>query len=255
MERRRLAGEIHALVSRGLERRGFVAAFTERTGGASPSPFSSLNLGLHTGDDPRIVERNRSSLTAALGVQGLVTARQVHGAHILRVERREGSPAGNPLRPGRADALRTSSAGLALAVMTADCVPLVLASEQEGDLSVVHVGWRGLARGIVQGAVHAYAEPGRLAAAIGPAIGPCHYEVGEEVIDAVQRGTDGAFLSRDGGTRPRLDLPGTVEALLRGAGVRDVERAEECTACEAARFFSHRRDGRTGRQALVAVRV
>lgn len=253
MERRQLAGEIRALVSRGLEQRGFLAAFTERTGGASSAPFSSLNLGLHTGDDPEIVQRNRSALSSALWVQGLVSARQVHGAHIARIEQERSGPADRPL--GKADALTTSSAGLPLAVMVADCVPLALASEREGDLSVVHIGWRGLARGIVQKAVRSFAEPAGLAAAIGPAIGPCHYEVGEEVIDAVQRGTDGACRIREGGPKPRLDLPGTVETALRRAGVREVERAEECTACEPARFFSHRRDGRTGRQALVMVRL
>ena len=226
--------------------------FTERAGGASSPPFSTLNLGLHTGDDPEVVERNRSDLSAALGVGGFMTTRQVHGTEVLRVGEGRTRAHGEL---GVADALQTDTARFAVAVLTADCVPLALASEQAGDLSVVHIGWRGLASGMVQRAVASFGSSQDLVASIGPAIGPCHYEVGEEVISAVQKGTDQAALTRTDGSSLFLDLPGTVERVLRRAGLQEVERAEECTACEEGRFFSYRRDGRTGRQGLVAMRL
>ncbi len=251
MERRRLKGEIHALVSPELERRGFLTAFTERTGGASREPFSSLNLGYDTGDSVPLVAQNHTKLGGALGIGELVSTRQVHGK---RLERVDGPPAGPGARI-EADGLTTEDRGVPLAVMVADCVPLALVCEPEKTLAAVHVGWRGLAGGIVQDAVARFSDPSGVAAALGPSIGPCHYEVGQEVVDAVDAGTEGAAVSLQGRPRPRLDLAGTVEAVLRRQGVGQVDRAEECTACEPGRFYSHRRDGITGRHALVAMRL
>jgi YfiH family protein len=154
-----------------------------------------------------------------------------------------------------ADGLLATRPGLPLAILTADCLPIALASPAEGLVAVVHAGWRGLAAGILEQAVSRFDRPGGLRAAIGPAIGPCHYEVGEDVALAVAAGSDaGAVTDRRGG-RLYLDLAGTAARVLRRAGVRHLQRAEECTACEEGRFFSHRRDGVTGRQAMVAVRV
>lgn len=249
MERRRLRDEIQALVSLDLEDRGFLAAFTERTGGASSSPFASLNLGRETGDDSATVEENRAQLQSALGLDTPVTAHQVHGSRIASIA----SLAPDPKDIAEADGLTTTARSVPLAVMVADCVPLVLASEQEGRLAAVHVGWRGLAAGVVQRAIETFTQAGGIVAAIGPSIGPCHYRVGREVIEAVDRSTGGLALTRE---EPlALDLPGTVEALLEREGVRAIDRAAECTVCEEDRFFSHRRDGRTGRQALVTVRL
>jgi YfiH family protein len=249
LERRRLKGEIHALVSPELERRGFLAAFSERTGGVSPEPFASLNLGPDTGDDPGLVDENRARFAEAVGIDQLHSVRQVHGTRLQRVESRV--PVGPTVD---ADGLTTTSKRVPLAIMVADCVPLALASEQEDTLACVHVGWRGLATGIVQEALGSFSEVSGVAAAVGPSIGPCHYEVGPDVLAAVQAGTEGLAVSHDG-SRPRLDLSRTVEAVLDRAGVSRVDRAGECTACEPARFFSHRRDRRTGRQALVAMQV
>jgi polyphenol oxidase len=252
LERRRLTGEIWALVSPALERLGVLAAFTERTGGASTGPFASLNLALGTGDEGAAVAANRERLSTALGIAELVTARQVHGDRLHEVE----APVDGDRETPEADGLTTRSSGLPLTILIADCVPLVLASAREGAVAAVHVGWRGLSAGLVQRAVGSFSRPDGLQAAIGPSIGPCHYEVGEDVVQAVQAGTHGeARLRPLPGQLPRLDLPGTVEAVLRREGVGEVERAPECTACEPLRFFSHRRDGRTGRQALVAVRL
>ena len=117
---------------------------------------------------------------------------------------------------------------------------------------MVHAGWRGLAAGIVDRVLDRV-RGGTPVAAVGPAIGPCHYEVGEDVAEAVADGSPaGAVVERRRG-RIFLDLPATVEAVLRRGGVADVDLAGECTACHPERFFSHRRDGVTGRQAVVAL--
>jgi YfiH family protein len=141
-----------------------------------------------------------------------------------------------------------------LAILAADCVPLVLASEREGVLVAVHAGWRGLAAGILARALARFEHPADVHGAIGPAIGPCHYEVSADVAAAVSAGTGQATTSRRQ-DRLFLDLAGTVETALRTAGIPVIEQAGECTACAPDRFFSHRRDGATGRQALVAMRL
>ena len=252
MERRRLKADLYALVSPELERMGFLAAFTERTGGVSRGPFSSLNLGSETGDHPDLVGENRRRVGGALGTREPVSARQVHGTRLHPVE----GPVSDVVSPvADADGLTTRAAGVPLAVMVADCVPLVLASGAEELLAAVHVGWRGLAAGIVQIAVRSFSGPASVAASIGPSVGPCHYEVGQEVVEQVLAGTEGGAVVARGGSGPRLDLASSVEAVLGGLGVRTVDRAGECTACDPVRFFSHRRDGTTGRQALVAMRL
>jgi hypothetical protein len=252
LERRRLKADLHALVSPELERMGFLAAFTERTGGVSRGPFSSLNLGSETGDHPDLVGENWRRVGGALGTREPVSARQVHGTRLHPVE----GPVSDVVSPvADADGLTTRDAGVPLAVMVADCVPLVLASGAEELLAAVHVGWRGLAAGIVQVAVRSFSGPASVAASIGPSVGPCHYEVGQEVVDQVVAGTEGEAVVARGGSGLRLDLASSVEAVLGGLGVRTVDRAGECTACDPVRFFSHRRDGTTGRQALVAMRL
>lgn len=256
LERRTLPGGVTALVSTAFEDDGFLAAFTERTGGASSGSFRSLNLGSRTADDPTAVAANRAQVCGALDIAGFARAEQVHGGRSATV-RPEDAAAGFD-RPDAAiagvDALATTERDVALAVVTADCVPLALADPRRGRLAVVHAGWRGVAAGVVATAVAGFADPTSILAAIGPAIGPDHYEVGEDVARAVSSATEeGAVVSRMNGT-VRLDLPATVARVLRELGVRRVERDPSCTACEDERFFSHRRDGPTGRQALVAVR-
>ena len=226
-----------------------LAAFPERTGGISHPPFDSLNLGLHTGDRAEDVLRNRRLATAALGMHGFAAARQVHGSRVASVD----GPANGEL--GEADALVTRLPWTPLAVLVADCVPVAIASEREGMVAVVHAGWRGIAAGLVGKAALLFSEPRYAAAAIGPAIGPCHYEVGSEVVEAVGRGAGTDAVVRQDGPKTFLDLPQMVEGVLRSVGIPEVDRAAECTACEPDRFFSHRRDGATGRHALVAMRM
>ncbi len=227
---------------------GACAAFTTRCGGVSAEPFESLNLGLLTEDDPGNVSANRSRLAAALGrdPDGIVFARQVHGAELLTHDRAQhcdfvpdsGNKSQRSTDLPEADGHVVRDAGLTPLVFAADCLPVALAGP--GGMAMLHCGWRGLAGGIVARGVEAIAATD---AAIGPGIGPCCYEVGPEVLES--------FAQLEGVATGRLlDLPEIARRLLREAGVERVESAGLCTRCEPELFFSHRRDeGRTGRQA------
>ena len=226
---------------------GYEVAFSTRDGGVSEGDFHSLNLGLLTDDEPERVVENRRRLCEAKGLDpdhGSM-AYQVHGA---RVE--EAQPLGL-VSPGTrypaCDGLVTSERGLALMLVTADCLPIALARTNGGQrLAVLHAGWRGLLAGIAAAGVNALC--GKAVAAIGPGIGPCCYEVDEEVA-APFRYRFGDEVVPEG----HLDLPLAAELALREAGVTEIERSPHCTACEPELFFSHRRDqGRTGRQGVVA---
>ena len=224
---------------------GARAAFSTRVGGVSEAPYESLNVAVKTGDEPGRVADNRRHLAAALGLapENILMGHQVHGAE-LRWHERPQEPriyADVVPSPYDADAQATDQAGLAPLVMTADCLPVALAGP--GGVAVAHGGWRGLAGGVLERAIEAVRAR---AAAIGPGIGPCCYEVGEEVIEE--------FSDLDGVTEGRmLDLAAGARALLERAGVTAVEAAGLCTSCNPELFFSHRRDGeRTGRQAGIA---
>jgi len=221
---------------------GASAAFTTRVGGASSPPFASLNLGLLTGDDRAAVLANRDRALRRLGRDpaGVLSGHQVHGAEL---QRREAPPDPNPWReptPGlaEADAQATSAPALTPAVLVADCLPVAVAGPR--GVAMLHCGWRGLAAGIVRSGVEAV---GATSAAIGPGIGPCCYEVGEEVLAAF------GGLGKDVADGRMLDLTEVARRLLADAGVTAVDAAGLCTSCEEDLFFSHRRDGeRTGRQ-------
>ena len=219
----------------------YEVAFSTRNGGASEGPFASLNLGRLTGDDRRRVEDNRRRLCAAAGVdvERLSWPRQVHGSGVVRANG----------RGARGDAIWTDEPRKPILVVAADCLPVALArlDGARSALALAHVGWRGLLAGILPAARAALG--GRLvAAAIGPGIGACCYEVGDDVA-AAMRIAFGPGLLRNG----RLDLAAAAERALRAAGVDRVDRFHVCTACDADRFFSHRRDGGvTGRQGAIA---
>ena len=225
---------------------GARAAFSTRLGGVSEGPFASLNLGRLTGDEVEAVRENRRRLATAVGIdpRRVLIARQVHGTEVLRRDApaEPAAFAGPAPELPEADGHVTAGAGLAPLVFVADCLPVALTGP--GGVAMAHCGWRGLAAGIVERAVEAV---GARAAAVGPGIGPCCYEVGDEVRLAFER--VGPGLTADG----RLDLREVARRLLERAGVRSVEVCEECTSCEPELFFSHRRDrGRTGRQAGLA---
>ncbi len=222
------------------------AAFTTRLGGVSAEPFDTLNLGLLTGDDRDTVKANRERACAAIGVESanVLSGHQVHGAE-LQLRDAQARPNGFS-KPGaelsEADGQLTGTPGLAPLVLVADCLPVALASPRT--VGMLHCGWRGLATGIVQRGV---AASGATRAAIGPGIGPCCYEVGEEVLSAFQHLGSGIADGR------MLDLSEVARWLLAEAGVDEVEVAGLCTSCNPDLFYSHRRDGgRTGRQAGLA---
>jgi YfiH family protein len=227
------------------------AAFSTRLGGVSEPPFDSLNLGLLTEDTEEAVAENRNRLAAALDFapEQVVFARQVHGTDLIehptelrgsfrsesvRKEPRNGVP--------EADGHVVRSPGTAALVFVADCLPVALGGPD--GVAMVHAGWRGLAGGILAAGAEAVEAT---SAAIGPGIGPCCYEVGDEVLGAFSGLGDEIAADR------MLDLPEVARQLLARAGVERVESAGLCTSCEEELFFSHRRDrGRTGRQAGIA---
>jgi polyphenol oxidase len=224
---------------------GATAAFSTRLGGTGTGPFESLNLGLLTGDDPATVRENRVRLATALDreAQGMLIGHQVHEATVLARDR---APRPNPYTdraaPPPSDGQATASAALTPLVQVADCLPVALAGD--GAVAMVHCGWRGLAAGIVARGVEAV---GATAAAIGPGIGACCYEVGEQVLGQFESLGKGIADGR------MLDLAEVTSRLLRRAGVTEIETAGICTSCEPELFFSHRRDGpRTGRQGGLA---
>jgi hypothetical protein len=221
--------------------------FSTRRGGVSGGAFRSLNLGLATDDDPESVLENRRRLAESVGADpGRVTmAWQRHGARVTRA-RPVGFVAPETVWEP-CDGLWTDEPGQPMALVTADCVPVAVCRAGGAPaLSLLHVGWRGLLAGIVAAGCRALGA-GRLSAAVGPGIGPCCYEVGEEVAAPFRR----AF-GEDVVTGERLDLWTVCERALRAAGCAEVHHVGRCTACEPETFFSHRRDrGRTGRQGVI----
>jgi YfiH family protein len=231
--------------TRWLEARlpGATVAFSTRLGGVSEAPFDGLNLGVFSDDEPSRVVENRRRLAAALGLppERFVIARQVHGAELAtHVGPQRPSPYAEPGVPiPEIDGHVTAEPSLPLLVFVADCVPLALSGP--GGVAMLHCGWRGLAAGIVARGAEAV---GATDAAIGPSIGPCCYEVGDEVLSAFGGLGDGIA------SGPMLDLPEVARCLLLAARVERVEVSGLCTSCESELFFSHRRDaGRSGRQA------
>lgn len=225
--------------------------FTTRAGGVSPAPFDRLNLARHTGDDEGRVGANRALLAGALGlpVGGLVFGHQVHGAGVRLVDTSaaQAQPAaGLP----ETDALVTTTPGLGLVMMGADCLPVVLAADEV--VGVVHVGRAGLAAEVLVQTLRVMraAGAGPVTARIGPGIcGRC-YEVPAALADEVDRVAPGSRSRTDRGT-PSIDLAAGARTQLRQEGVRAVRQVGGCTAEQPGRFFSYRRDGITGRHAGV----
>ena len=223
--------------------------FTTRRGGVSDGPYESLNLGFLTDDDPDHVRANRRIAAGMAGVEAeqITMGWQVHGADIRdwtgdAPDPGYADPGGRDL--DKLDGHITRDAGIGLIVMVADCYPVALSDGEQ--VAVLHCGWRPLAGGIVEKALERFA--GTPAAAVGPGIGGCCYEVGEEVLEA--------FADVDGAADGRmLDLRRVIAAKLAAAGVTDVQHDDHCTSCEPELYFSHRRDnGVTGRQAGIIVR-
>ena len=231
-----------------------VHAFTTTRGGpgVSPPPFDAFNLGLRNGDAPDNGRANREALVVQAGLPSRPAwLQQVHGIDVARIDRVPARDAAEPV----ADASVTSVPGVVLAILTADCLPVVFSNRAGTEIAAAHAGWPGLSGGMLEATVAAMrSAPGDLIAWLGPAAGPESYEIGAEVR---QR-----FLDADAEaavwfvpTRPghwRVDLYGIARQRLRRAGVDAIFGGGLDTIADPARFFSHRRDQRTGRMATVA---
>lgn len=233
---------------------GSVRGFTtlRHGAGASKPPFDRFNLGLRSGDDEAAVLHNRRELADIASLPGPPRwLRQVHGAGVVRLD---GDAV--PDEP-EADAAVTSTPGRVLAILTADCLPVLFAAKDGREVGAAHAGWRGLAQGVLEATVsRMHTPPDQLLAWLGPAAGPQTYEVGVEVYDA--------FVSADWsaghaftGTRPnhwRVDLYALARRRLARAGLRtsDIHGGGLCTIADPQSFFSHRRDQRSGRMATLA---
>lgn len=228
--------------------------------GNSAAPFDRFDLGLRNGDEAAVVADNRALLRNGLQLPSAPCwLRQVHGTTVHRVADKDARPGigqGIGAEP-EADAAVTIASGTVLAILTADCLPVVLAARDGSEVAVAHAGWRGLAAGVLEATVAAMqAAPGAIIAWLGPAAGPAAYEVGTEVREA--------FVARDPRaasafvpTRPghwHVDLYALARQRLAGAGVDAVHGGGLCTISDPLRFHSHRRDQRSGRMATLAWR-
>jgi YfiH family protein len=217
----------------------YTVAFSTREGGVSDGPVDSLNLGALTKDVPERVHENRRRLCEAVGADPelLTMNRQVHGATVNRARAGE--------RGAEGDGLWTDEAGVPMLKLTADCLPIALGRIDGTALALLHAGRMGVLQGVVEAGISALG--GRAAAAVGPGIGPCCYEVGDEIREEYRaRFGPSVVVGRN------LDLWTASERVLRDAGAASVERLDLCTACNPTRFFSHRRDrGTTGRQGVI----
>lgn len=224
---------------------------TTRCGGFSQWPYESLNLATHVGDDPERVRANRARVREVLRLPSApVWLEQHHGTRVIDLEQDD---------ERRADGSYTREAGVVCAVLTADCLPIVITDRAGTELTALHGGWRGLAAGIIDaGLARMRAPRGELIAWLGPAIGAERYEVGAEVLDTFAR-TESILASAFAPTRPghyHCDLYAIARGLLHARGVASVHGGVYCTHRDAARFFSYRRDaangGDTGRMATLA---
>ncbi|MEW5954512.1 MAG: peptidoglycan editing factor PgeF [Bacillota bacterium] len=250
-----------------LESAGAGAWFSTRRGGVSPPPYDSLNLGFHVGDRAAAVQENRTRLFTALGLDpdSPVAGEQVHRDELFIVDQRHkgrGVCSDQDALPG-VDGLLTRSRGLPLSSYYADCVPIYLLDPRRPAAGLVHAGWRGTVLRIGARAIKAMTDtfgvrPGECLGAIGPSIGPCCYEVDEQVMSGLRQGfSNWRQLAEPAGPgRWKLDLAGANRQALIEAGLRpeNIALAGYCTACRRDLFFSYRfTGGKTGRMASVLV--
>lgn len=222
---------------------GVRALTTTRRGGVSRAPWDSFNLGDHVGDEPQAVAANRALLRRKLPAEPLWLT-QVHGTRCV--------DAATALPRIEADASFTRQRGVVCAVLTADCLPVLLCDDQATVVAIAHAGWRGLAAGVIEATVGAMAAPAeRLMAWLGPAIGPQAFEVGGEVCEifvADDPRAAGAFAATGKG-KWLCDIHHLARQRLDALGIRRIASANSCTLDDADNFYSYRRDGVTGRMA------
>lgn len=223
---------------------------TTREGGVSLGPYSSLNLGRHVGDDPQAVAINRARLSERLGGAGEpLWLEQVHGTRVV-----EAATFSSNDHPPQADAAFSRSAGVVCVVLTADCLPVLFCDDVGSVVGVAHAGWRGLLAGILEETIIGMGVPGKaLMAYLGPAIGPHVFAVGDEVRSAfiaAEAKAATAFTPIPSG-RWLADIYRLARQRLAGQGIERIFGGSYCTVNDVGRFFSYRRDGRTGRMAAM----
>jgi YfiH family protein len=234
--------------SRLFDDKKFVHGFPERTGGLSVGARASLNLGYRWGDDPDRVQENRKLLAdhAGFAIDDLVATKHVHGVNVYKV--------GDPLPdPPEFDGLVSNQAGPVLGAFAADCLPLLFADPETGNVGAAHAGWRGTVGGVAARVVEAMtalgSKPGNIRVALGPSIGPCCFEVGPEVVAQFRDAFgDVKGMVVPGPKKDHIDLRCATRFVLEKAGVAPshIDDTPPCTRCEAERFFSYRRDGFEG---------
>jgi YfiH family protein len=227
---------------------GARVVFTDRHGGVSRGAYESANLADHVGDDPDAVAQNRflaAGRTAMGSPDEWVGLRQVHGTDVVRVA----APLGTP---PDADASVTTEVGLPLVIFTADCAPLAIVAD--GGVAAVHAGWAGLEAGVIERAVEELGTvaPGPFRAVLGPCIHPARYEFGADLLDRLVARFGETVAARTATDAPALDVPAAVRAALHMAGIDELDDVNVCTAASSD-YFSYRRDGETGRQAMLVV--
>ncbi len=226
------------------------ALSTLRGGGVSLPPYASLNLGAHVGDEAAAVLDNRRRLRIAAELPAEPAwLSQVHGARVLDLDAPGASGDGTL---GPADAAVTRCPGRICAILAADCLPVLFAADSGEAVGAAHAGWRGLAGGVIEATVQALGvPPPTLLAWLGPAIGPRHFEIGPEVRDELLKGDAGAEAAFTANARGRFmaDLGALARRRLVRLGIERTYGGGECTYSQSAKYFSHRRDGQTGRQA------
>ncbi len=221
--------------------RGLPHGFFTREGGVSAGLYATLNGGQGSADDAEAVAENRARVAAQLGAGALVSVHQVHGDRVEHVT----GPWDGP-RP-KADAMITDRPGVGLAVLTADCAPVLLADREAGVVGAAHAGWKGALGGVLESVLEAMAGLGarreRIVAAVGPTISQRAYEVGPEFVEQFldEDRAYGRFFAGGQGDRAMFDLPGFCLNRLREAGVADAGWTGHCTYSDAARFYSYRR--------------
>ncbi|GAB1438459.1 purine nucleoside phosphorylase YfiH [Providencia sp.] len=218
---------------------------TTRAGGVSLPPFNSLNLGDHVGDNPNAVSENRQYLEKLAQLpQQPVWLEQVHGTHVLHLD-------GNEVINKQADAVYTNQIGQVCAIMTADCLPVLFCNKAGTEVAAAHAGWRGLCHGVLENTINQFiSTPNEIMAWLGPAIGAEKFEVGEDVKDAfVNQSPDlaSAFLSYK--NKYLADIYLLARKKLQAVGISSIYGGDFCTVADENRFFSYRREGKTGRMA------
>lgn len=224
---------------------GVAACSSTRVGGVSVTPWHSLNLGAHCGDDLAHVEENRNRVYAAANFPSKpVWLEQVHGKTVLKLT-------GEPYASKRADASYSNTAGAVCAVMTADCLPVLFCNKSGTEVAAAHAGWRGLCEGVLEETVACFRdEPENVMAWLGPAIGPQAFEVGPEVREAfMEKDVQAESAFRPVAGKYMADIYQLARQRLANVGVRHVYGGDRCTFTEEHDFFSYRRDRTTGRMA------